>query len=132
MSQKPFLIFLFSLSVLLMLIFSLICAIVQVKASKILHSDMLQSVLRAPMSYFDTTPLGRILNRFAKDVSFVDNLLPYLFRSVILNIFVILSTVLVISMNTPIFLAAAVPLSVVYYFVQVSIITLSCRLTNRF
>lgn len=102
----------------LMFGFSLVSAITQIKASKILHSDMLHCVLRAPMSYFDTTPLGRILNRFAKDIGFVDNNLPYLFRSVILNIFVILSTVLVISMNTPIFLAAAVPLSVMYFFIQ--------------
>lgn len=103
---------------LMMLAFSVISAFTQIAASKILHSDMLESVLKSPMAYFDTTPLGRILNRFAKDIGVVDNLLPGLFRSVILNIFVILSTVLVISINTPVFLAAAVPLSVLYYFVQ--------------
>lgn len=40
-----------------------------VRASWLLHESMLTGVLRSPMGFFDVTPLGRILNRFAK-VSF--------------------------------------------------------------
>lgn len=37
-------------------------------AFRIMHDTMLQRIARAPMSFFDTTPLGRILNRFSKAI----------------------------------------------------------------
>ena len=46
-----------------------------IKASNCLHSKMLTQILRSPMSFFDTTPLGRILNRFSKDVDNCDTAL---------------------------------------------------------
>lgn len=46
------------------------------RASKNLHSKMLASVLRATVEFYDTNPLGRILNRFAADVGIVDEQLP--------------------------------------------------------
>lgn len=45
-------------------------------AAKYLHCIMLTHTLRAPLRFFDTTPIGRIVNRFAKDVDTLDNILP--------------------------------------------------------
>ena len=45
-------------------------------ASKLLHNRMLENILRSPMSFFDTTPLGRILNRFSKDIYVIDEAIP--------------------------------------------------------
>ncbi|GAA5823616.1 hypothetical protein JCM11251_000700 [Rhodosporidiobolus azoricus] len=48
--------------------------------SKALHHDAIRGVLRAPMSFFDTTPQGRIMNRFSKDIDTIDNTLNDSFR----------------------------------------------------
>ena len=41
-----------------------------------LHNKMLHHVARAPILFFDSNPLGRIINRFSKDTSVVDGSLP--------------------------------------------------------
>ncbi|KAM7195265.1 P-loop containing nucleoside triphosphate hydrolase protein [Rhypophila sp. PSN 637] len=59
--------------VLLMFAFMVSLSILGTKASKVMLHDAIKRVLRAPMSFFDTTPLGRITNRFSRDVDVMDN-----------------------------------------------------------
>jgi len=59
-----------------MLAASMITGIITLRASGTMHKNMLNRILRAPMSFFDTTPTGRVVNRFAKDVDVTDNSIP--------------------------------------------------------
>ncbi|KAL4706573.1 hypothetical protein ACJJTC_015771, partial [Scirpophaga incertulas] len=50
-------------------------------AARALHAALLGGVLRAPtIGFFDCTPVGRVLNRFSKDVDVLDNVLPMTLR----------------------------------------------------
>uniref|UniRef100_A0A8B9RB37 ABC transmembrane type-1 domain-containing protein n=1 Tax=Astyanax mexicanus TaxID=7994 RepID=A0A8B9RB37_ASTMX len=89
-----------------------------IHASRTLHSRLLSNILRVPMLFFDTTPSGRVVNRFAKDMFTVDEMIPMSFRSWVLCLLGVLGTLFVICLATPIFTAIIVPLAVVYYFVQ--------------
>ncbi|XP_053408516.1 multidrug resistance-associated protein 1-like isoform X2 [Mercenaria mercenaria] len=102
------------------LIYAIICAITMIRAAGILHNGMLANILKLPMAFFDTTPLGRIVNRFSRDVETIDNNLPANFRMFLMTFFGALSSFIVISYSTPLFLLIILPLAVLYYLVQVS------------
>lgn len=54
----------------------LIPALACLGAARFVHADLLDNVLKAPLQFFEVTPLGRILARFSKDVDVVDEDLP--------------------------------------------------------
>ncbi|XP_067675078.1 multidrug resistance-associated protein 1-like [Haliotis asinina] len=110
------------------IIFSFAWNMRTVKASRILHSQMLRRVLKAPMSFFDTTPIGRIVNRFAQDIDSVDTMMPTLVQQAISTSFQVLSSIVVISYTTPVFLAVVFPLIIIYHFIQGFYVTTSRQL----
>ena len=89
-------------------------------ASKLIHNQLLVNILQLPMSFFDTTPSGRILNRFSKDINTIDETIPRSIRSFINTFFTVLSTIFVISYATPLFMIVILPLLVLYLLIQVS------------
>ena len=57
-----------------------------INASRVLHNSLFTTVLNGTMAFFDTTPTGRILNRFQKDTDEQDVLLPFLLEMFLFNI----------------------------------------------
>ena len=88
-------------SILVTLLLRLAVAFVGVHGARKLHEGIVQTILRGYMSFFDTTPLGRILNRFSQDQYTVDEKLPGSFASFFNTFFSVMSTVVVISSVTP-------------------------------
>ncbi|KAI9004539.1 multi drug resistance-associated protein MRP [Hyaloraphidium curvatum] len=86
-----------------------------VRASGILHSKMLRTVIRAPQWWFDATPLGRILNRFTSDVNTVDQKLVRTLSSLVTDVLFVLSVIIVDSAATPAVLLFVLPLGYIYY-----------------
>ncbi|KAK4235854.1 P-loop containing nucleoside triphosphate hydrolase protein [Achaetomium macrosporum] len=74
----------------LLFAFSLVSTTVGTAASRTMSNEAMWQILRAPMSFFDTTPLGRIIHRFTKDVDTMDNNLTDAFRQYL----IVLSTLL--------------------------------------
>ncbi|KAG1269716.1 hypothetical protein G6F68_000016 [Rhizopus microsporus] len=103
------------LSMIQTLILWVYCAI---RSARVLHSNMLDTVIRSPMSFFDTTPLGRILNRFSKDQHTIDELLPRTFSGYFRVLFTVISTVLIIAFSTPAFMIMVLPLGAIYIYIQ--------------
>eukprot|EP00123_Amoebidium_parasiticum_P018424 comp24199_c0_seq1/m.44437 comp24199_c0_seq1/g.44437 ORF comp24199_c0_seq1/g.44437 comp24199_c0_seq1/m.44437 type:complete len:1466 (-) comp24199_c0_seq1:528-4925(-) len=89
-----------------------------IRASRRLHNDMLQRVMRAPMSFFDTTPLGRIVNRFSKDMYTIDQAIPESLRSWLSCLVPVFGSLVVIGLSTPLFLVTVGPLLVLYMIIQ--------------
>ena len=87
-------------------------------ASRIMHKDMLDRIMRSPMSFFDTTPTGRIVNRFARDVDVCDNAFPSNIRywlSVLVNFSF---TMLMIISIIPIIISVVIPTTIIFFGVQ--------------
>lgn len=92
-----------------------------VRAGRILHSRFLRNILASPMSFFDMTPTGRILNRFGKDIDVVDTIMAQQIHAWLYCVLRVISVPVVIVYSTPLFLSVIIPLFVPYFVVQVSV-----------
>ncbi|XP_041776333.1 multidrug resistance-associated protein 1 isoform X13 [Anopheles merus] len=89
-----------------------------IQATLILHRRLLEGILRSGMTFFDTTPRGRIIARFSNDINTLDYSLPMNIKNFIPTVLRVVATLVVISISTPIFAAVIVPIGILYYAVQ--------------
>ncbi|KAH7890193.1 P-loop containing nucleoside triphosphate hydrolase protein [Phlebopus sp. FC_14] len=104
-------------SVLLLILLNGTVLLSTIRASRVFHAKALRGVLNAPMWWFESQPIGRIMNRFSKDLEAVDQrLLPQLYQ-LVGGFGSLLSTTAILAYSTPIMLAFLFPIVIVYWFV---------------
>uniref|UniRef100_A0A096LRT4 ATP binding cassette subfamily C member 12 n=1 Tax=Poecilia formosa TaxID=48698 RepID=A0A096LRT4_POEFO len=87
---------------------------VTLRAACKLHDSMFRKILASPMSFFDTTPTGRILNRFAKDQEELDSVLPLHMDPFLQFCLLVTFTIIIIASVFPAMLAAVVVMGVLF------------------
>uniref|UniRef100_A0A4W3I4P9 Multidrug resistance-associated protein 4 n=1 Tax=Callorhinchus milii TaxID=7868 RepID=A0A4W3I4P9_CALMI len=91
---------------------------VLVNSSQELHNRMFNSIIRAPVLFFDQNPIGRILNRFSKDIGHLDDLLPYTCLDFSQTFLQILGVVAVAVSIIPWILISVCPLFIVFFYLR--------------
>lgn len=91
-----------------------------IKAGVELHDKMLASILKAPVRFFDTTPVGRLLQRFSRDLESVDIQLQWSFESAVQSLFQILVSLSLIIISVPLVLVVILPIGLVYWKLQLA------------
>lgn len=120
-----------TLQAIMMFTFSILLTVFGTNASKTLLRQAVTKTLRAPMSFFDTTPLGRITNRFSRDVDVMDNNLTDAIRMYFLTLAMIISVFALIIAFFHYFAIALVPLAILFVLAA-SYYRASAREVKRF
>ncbi|KAM9766341.1 ATP-binding cassette sub-family C member 4-like isoform 2-T2 [Menidia menidia] len=89
-----------------------------VKSAQTLHNDMFSAVLRTHVRFFDVNPIGRILNRFSKDIGQMDSMLPITFVDFYQLFLQNVGVVAVAASVIPLILVAVVPLLLFFLYLR--------------
>ncbi|DAA23787.1 TPA: ATP-binding cassette protein C4-like [Bos taurus] len=98
---------------------SMLLIYVLVNSSQTLHNEMLESILKAPVLFFDRNPIGRILNRFSKDTGHMDDSLPLTFLDFI-QMFILMTGVAGVMVGViPWIAIPVIPLSIIFFLLRI-------------
>ncbi|KAK0200579.1 hypothetical protein DFS33DRAFT_1362775 [Desarmillaria ectypa] len=84
------------------------------RASRILFKQLLVTVVRATFRFHDTTPQGRMLNRFGKDIETIDSSLAGSMQAVNSSLASFFASILTVAVIFPIFLIPAALIGFIY------------------
>uniref|UniRef100_A0AC11B080 Uncharacterized protein n=1 Tax=Ovis aries TaxID=9940 RepID=A0AC11B080_SHEEP len=97
---------------------SLLLFYVLANASQTLHNKMLESILRAPVLFFNRNSIGRILNRFSKDIGHMDDLLPQIFQDFIQTFLLVIGVMGMMVAVIPWVAILVIPFGIIFFVVQ--------------
>ncbi|ORX56536.1 hypothetical protein BCR36DRAFT_580845 [Piromyces finnis] len=99
-------------------IYYVVMANVGIRASKRVHNNAIDRIMKAPVFFFDSNPLGRIINRFSMDQDSLDNNLFLTLQIFLTSLGSTISTLALMLYASPILGVAVVPLLILYYHIQ--------------
>ena len=88
------------------------------RACRWMHQNLLAHIMKMPMSFFDTTPSGRIINRFSRDTETIDIVLPGIVVQFMGCISNIITTLVIVCVATKWFTVALPPIMIIYVMIQ--------------
>ncbi|EDL11025.1 ATP-binding cassette, sub-family C (CFTR/MRP), member 12, partial [Mus musculus] len=83
-------------------------------ASSSLHNRVFNKIVRSPMSFFDTTPTGRLMNRFSKDMDELDVRLPFHAENFLQQFFMVVFILVIMAAVFPVVLVVLAGLAVIF------------------
>lgn len=86
-------------------------------ASRKIHKELMERVSHAKFRFFDSTPLGQLMNRFSKDIENIDQEIAPVAVGVVHCMASIFTIVILISVITPGFLIAGLFITFIYFFI---------------
>ncbi|RHZ31753.1 hypothetical protein DYB26_003042 [Aphanomyces astaci] len=103
---------------------TILVAVSGVRASRVMFGKMMSALISTPMSFFDDTPLGRVVNRFAEDMSLIDIWLPFSYAGVAGWFFSVASSLLtamfVVTTDTVVRWCGLLFLPMIYVYIRVA------------
>jgi ATP-binding cassette subfamily C (CFTR/MRP) protein 1 len=106
------------IQVLLMVSIGLMFSAASVVACRRIHRLALERVLASPIAWFDSQPLGRLINRFSRDMDTMDSLIPESVRVFCYTISMTISLLLTICVALWLFIIPLVPVLLIYWYTQ--------------
>ncbi|WOO86211.1 Metal resistance protein YCF1 [Vanrija pseudolonga] len=103
------------LNVLAMVTLRLYCGL---RAASFMHDKAFISLMRSPLSFFELTPTGRILNLFSRDIFVIDEVLPMALGQFCRTFIQVAGVIVVLAWGAPIVLFALIPLTFIYRIIM--------------
>ncbi|NWX82088.1 MRP9 protein, partial [Nothoprocta pentlandii] len=108
----------YGISMVIMIILSIIKGFVftktTLKASSTLHDSLFYKVLQSPMSFFDTTPTGRLMNLFSNNMDELDVSLPFHAENFLQQFFMVFFILVIIALVFPFLLIAITIIAIIF------------------
>ncbi|KAK2707578.1 ATP-binding cassette sub-family C member 10-like isoform X2 [Artemia franciscana] len=89
-----------------------------IRSARTIHNDLIKSLLSGNISFYDYTPVGRIINRLSSDMALVDDTLPFDLNIFLATSISLIGTTIFNCFGLPWIILALLPLAMIYFQLQ--------------